>query len=274
MSLQQQARQLIEQAEVAIRADNPQYAIELLRQSILYNGKDAEAYILLGISLAQTKMAADAENAFKKAVRLAPDNVKARYNLAVQQYTEGQLRTALETARKACEIDALHQGSQSLVTRIEEELGLQPGEQPKTTAAGNPTPVAPREGYEQQGVQTMPLVERLGPMWIVLAWVIGGISFAGLLLTLSVVRPYLGQNVDSEGLVKALSANPNVRVAQSLFFGSILLGIVWTAMDAINRRGNLLWLLPQVFCGCLGFTWLILPAYIFFGRKTEETNTA
>src|SRR4051794_40100390 len=101
MSLHQQARQLIDQAGTAIQAGNPQYAMELLRQSILYNGKDAEAYLLLGIALAHMKMPADAENAFKKAVRLAPENVKARYNLAVHQYVEGQVRAALENARKA-----------------------------------------------------------------------------------------------------------------------------------------------------------------------------
>ncbi|HWA84198.1 MAG TPA: tetratricopeptide repeat protein [Fimbriimonadaceae bacterium] len=274
MSLHQQARQLIDQAEVAIRADNPQYALELLRQSILYNGKDADAYILLGIALAQTKMPADAENAFKKAVRLAPDSVKARYNLAVHQYTEGQVRAALENARKACEIDTLHAGSKSLVAKIEAELGLQPGEQPKTTAAGNPTPAQFREGYEETAVQTMPFVERLGWSWIVIAWIIAVISFTGLLMTLSIVRPYLGQNVNSEGLMKAIGANPQYRVAQFMFLGSILMGIIWTGMDAINRRGNLLWLLPQVFCGCLGFTWLILPAYIFFARKSEETKPA
>ncbi|HVT14360.1 MAG TPA: tetratricopeptide repeat protein [Fimbriimonadaceae bacterium] len=274
MSLQQQARQLIDQAEAAIRADNAQYALELLRQSILYNGKDADAYILLGIALAQTKMPADAENAFKKAVRLAPDSVKARYNLAVHQYTEGQVRAALETARKAYEIDTLHAGSKNLVSKIEAELGLQPGEQPKTTAAGNPMPAQFHEGYEETTVQTMPFVERLGPAWIVIAWIISVASVTGLLLTLSMARPYLGQNVDSEGLVKAMSTDPRFHLAQILFFGSILLGIVWTGMDAINRRGNLLWLLPQVFCGCLGFTWLILPAYIFFARKSEETKPA
>src|SRR5690349_4195057 len=114
MSLHEQARKLVDQAQVTIQAGNPQYATELLRQSILYNGKDAEAYILLGIALAQLKMPADAQNAFIKATKLDPNSVKAHYNLAVQQYTEEQFRAALENARIATELDPRHAGSKEL----------------------------------------------------------------------------------------------------------------------------------------------------------------
>src|SRR5579862_2696620 len=106
MSLHQRARQLIDQAQTAIQANNPQYASELLRQSIAYNGKDSDSYLLLGICLAQMKMPADAENSFKKATSLNPESVKARYNLAVHQYSQGQVRAALNNARKATEIDS------------------------------------------------------------------------------------------------------------------------------------------------------------------------
>src|SRR5579871_2220791 len=101
MSLKQQARDLIEKAEIAIKADNAQYASELLRQSILYNAKDPDAYLLLGIALSHMGMHADAENALKRATHLAPNNPKARYNLAVQHYSQGQVRAALNNARKA-----------------------------------------------------------------------------------------------------------------------------------------------------------------------------
>ena len=269
MSLHQEARKLIDQAEIAIRANNAGYAIELLRQSILYNSKDPDGYILLGIALAQTGMPADAENAFKKATALAPTSVKARYNLAVHQYSQGQVRAALNSARKASEIDPGHSGSRSLVERIESELGLEPGQLPKTTAAGNPTP---EDHEDETGAEVLPLVNRLGPAWIVIGWSIAIASLAGLILTLALVRPYVGQNISPDNLVKAITSGPGGHLAQVICFSSILLGIVWTAMDAINRHGNLLWLLPQVACGCFGLTWVILPVYIVVGRKTEETN--
>lgn len=267
MSLHKEARDLIDQAGTAIQAGNQQYAIELLRQSILYNGKDAEAYILLGIALAQSKMPADAENAFLKATRLAPDNVKARYNLAVHQYAEGQLHSALASARQAAQIDVLHAGSKDLVARIEKELGLQPGEEPVRTPAGNVVPLQMRPGYEEQAVQTMPFVERMGAMWTFFGIVIALSSFVGLLVMISISLPHLNQNLQADALIKTLSEDPKFKISQGLGLSSLILGIIWTAMDVINRRANLLWLLPQVACGCVGFTWLILPIYMKIGRN-------
>lgn len=268
MSLQEQARQLIDQAGVAIQAGNPQYATELLRQSILYNGKDAEAFILLGIALAQTGMPADAENAFKKATHLAPDNVKARYNLAVHQYSEGQLRAALNSARKASELDALHAGSQNLITRIEEDLGLEHGEEPKTTAAGNPAPPEYRDGYEEQPVQTIPTIERLGKIWDVIGWSIGVLSLVLAIWFVSVVMPYFthaGGSADKA--IQGLSASSSIVAIRILYFLVNIGGLIFIATDAIHRRGNLLWLLPQAVCGCTGFTFLIMPLYLIFGRN-------
>ncbi len=265
MSLKEQARQLIDQAETAIRANNPQYATELLRQSILYNGKDADAYILLGIALAQVGMPADSENALKRATHLAPESVKARYNLAVHQYSQGQVRAALNSARKATELDRSHEGSRKLAERIEQELGIGAGDQPQTTAAGNPSPAEQDPGRGADG--GAPFVDRVGQAWTPIAWFIVLLSAVGLVLTLTIVSPSLGQNVEPDAFVKGFSHDPRSFIASALAFTSMFFGIVWTAMDAINRKGNLLWLLPQVFCGCTGFTFIVLPVYLLVGRK-------
>jgi tetratricopeptide (TPR) repeat protein len=271
MSLHQQARQLIDQAGIAIQAGNPQYATELLRQSITYNGKDAEAFILLGIALAQTKMPADAENAFKRATQMAPDNVKARYNLAVHQYSQGQVRAALTSARKACELDVLHKGSQDLVTLIEQELGIEPGAEPKTTAAGNPTPppaeIAYRDGYEAQPVRTLPFITRLGVAWTAFGWTIALMSLVLGGVFISAILPYSSSHSgDANAIVLAMSADPKISLIKGLYVTVNLCGLVFVATDAINRRGNLLWLLPQVACGCAGFTFLTIPIYLLWGR--------
>jgi tetratricopeptide (TPR) repeat protein len=266
--LHQQARSLIDQAQTAIQAGNPEYAIELLRQSILLSGKDAEAFILLGIALAHTKMPADAENAFKRATQLAPDSVKARYNLAVHQYTQGQVRAALNSARKASELDALHAGSRELATRIEQELGIGEGQEPPTTAAGNPNPDEIREGYEPQAVQTMPFIERMGVYWVAVGWVIALLSLALGATFLSMVLPHMSQfSGNPDALVRTLSKDPKMNVIQVLYFVVNLGGLAYIAVDTINRRANLLWLLPQAVCGCTGFTFLVVPIYMKFGRN-------
>jgi tetratricopeptide (TPR) repeat protein len=269
MSLHQQARELIDQAQTAIQAGNPEYAIELLRQSILYSGKDAEAYILLGIALAHTKMPADAENAFKKATQLDPNSVKARYNLAVHQYTEGQVRAALNNARKASELDALHAGSRDLAARIEKELGIDEGAEPPTTAAGNPAPTDEyRDGYEPQPVQTMPFIERMGVYWSLVGWTIAVVSLALGAVFLSMVLPHMSQNRgNADALVQMLSRDPKMNMIQITYFLVNLSGLAFIAVDTINRRANLLWILPQAVCGCTGFTFVILPIYMRFGRN-------
>jgi len=271
MSLKEQARNLIDQAEIAIKANNPQYATELLRQSILYNGKDADAYILLGIALAQTSMPADAENAFKRATQIAPDSVKARYNLTVHQYSQGQVRAALNNARKASRMAPEHEGSRSLSLRIEQEMGLKPGEQPKTTAAGNPSPVDLATNEAEGAIPTIPFVERLGRAWIVVGVSISVLSLIGLLCVLMVTAPHWGQDL-SPAIRDSLYGDPRMIPAKVLFIPTAILAIIWTGMDAVYRKGNLLWLLPQVFCGCTGFAWLMLPAYILFGRKQAPPN--
>lgn len=265
MSLHQQARNLIDQAGVAIQAGNPQYATELLRQSILYNGKDGDAYVLLGIALAQTGMPADADNAFVKATRLAPSNVKAHYNLAVHRYAQGEVRGALESARRAAEVDAGHAGARDLASRIEAELGLGHGEQPRTTAAGNP--IRYREGYEETSVQTLPFIERLGAGWTAIGWLIALLSAACAVLFFSIVAPYMSThqgNVDQA--IQALGSNPMVGLIRVLYFLANIGGLAFIGLDAINRRGNLLWILPQAICGCTGFTFVVIPLYMRFGR--------
>jgi tetratricopeptide (TPR) repeat protein len=268
MSLHEQARDLVAKAEKAIQAGNPEHAIDLLRQSILYSGKDAEAYILLGIALAHSKLPADAENAFKRATQLAPDNVKARYNLAVHQYTEGQVRAALNNARKASELDARHAGSRDLAARIEEELGISEGEEPPTTAAGNPAPSEYREGYEPLPVQTLPLIERMGASWSAIGWSIAVVSFLLAVGFAAIVVPYMMQHSGSaDGVVQTLSKDPKMKIIQIVYMIINLAGLAYIAVDTINRRANLLWILPQAVCGCTGFTFVILPIYMRFGRN-------
>lgn len=274
MSLHEQARKLIDQAQTAIQAGNPEYATELLRQSITYYGKNADAYVVLGIALAQTKMPGDAENAFKKATQMAPDNVKARYNLAVHQYSQGQMQAALNNARKATEIDVLHKGSQELVSKIEAELGIGPGELPKTTVAGNPTPAPEpteiRDGYGPFFVETIPFIKRLGIAWNLAGWSIAVLSLVlAIFFITTILIPNSGRTGSADAIALAMNADPKMGLMKVLYVIVNLGGVVFVGADAVNRRGNLLWLLPQIICGFGGFTFLILPVYLIWGQEKE-----
>jgi hypothetical protein len=146
-------------------------------------------------------------------------------------------------------------------------MGLQPGEQPKTTAAGNPTPTPDPDEAGESPTESVRFDERFGFAWVGLAWFIAAASLTGLIWMLSIMRPFASQTVNSDAMVKTLSADPRVHLVQALFYTTVAAGIAWTGLDAINRKGNLLWVLPQVFCGCIGCTWLILPLYVLKGRK-------
>jgi hypothetical protein len=50
-------------------------------------------------------------------------------------------------------------------------------------------------------------------------------------------------------------------------FGSLLGIVIWSIMDLIDRRGNFIWLIPNVICSCCGFGWITLPIYILAGRN-------
>lgn len=272
MSLQDQAAKCIERASTLIQAGNPQVASEELRQAILYSPKNAGAYLLLGVALSQMGHAAESETAFRRAIQLDDASPKARYNLAVHQYAQGEMRNALATAREAIEADPSHARSKELVERIEQELGLEPGALPATTPAGNPNPLQPRPGYEPNQTTAMPMVERLGPVWVAFGWLIAFLSFAGLALTLNAAAPHFNSNLNAQALMNAIQTMPGYTFLQALHFSSVILAIVWISVDAIHRGGNLFWLLPQAICGCVGFTWIVVPLYILLGRPKLETG--
>jgi hypothetical protein len=109
------------------------------------------------------------------------------------------------------------------------------------------------------------------PYWTLGAWVLAAGSLALAILFFSIALPYMtSHNATPDVAVREMGANAKMAIIRALYLLTNVAGLAFIALDAINRRGNLLWLLPQAICGCTGFTWVILPIYLIAGRNKEK----
>jgi hypothetical protein len=132
---QEQAKQFIEEATQSLQNSQFDQALSLIDQAIALNEKDTEAHVLRGITLASLNQPQAAEEAFRKAILLAPYNAKAYYNLGVLKYSQGDKHEAMSMATEAVKIDGRHSGAKELITRIERETNPNVG-----VATGTPQP--------------------------------------------------------------------------------------------------------------------------------------
>lgn len=268
-SAKEQARKLIEDAATMIQAGNPQLALENLRQSILYNGKDPEAYILLGVSLAQVKRPVDAENAFIKATKLDPTSAKAFYNLAVLMYAEGRPRKAYEVVLKGLDAMPAHAASIELKDKLVRELGDKAVEDVKARVRPQKAPEPVREGYQEENVEAMPFIRDMGKLWTVMGVGLVILSFLGFLLAVLTLYPSVSGGNFNRTTIEDLQRTPGFSVLQVTFVVTTISALAWQILDLLHRRGHMMWIIPQAFCGCIGFAWVILPLYMVFGRNKD-----
>ena len=139
-----------------------------------------------------------------------------------------------------------------------------PGAHP--TQAQNPYMKSAYEGP----AHSIPLVESLGTAWIVIGWGLALLSLLSVifyvLIVVEVVRS--GNFNDPQALEAAMKANGGLMMAtQVTYYGSLLGIIIWSIMDLIDRRGNFIWLIPNMICTCCGGGWITLPIYILAGRN-------
>jgi tetratricopeptide (TPR) repeat protein len=117
---------------------------------------------------------------------------------------------------------------------------------------------------------SIPLVESIGNAWIVIGWGLALLSLLSVifyvLIVVEVVRS--GNFNDPKALEAAMRANGGLMMAtQVSYYGSLLGIIIWSIMDIIDRRGNFIWLIPNMICSCCGGGWITLPIYILAGRN-------
>jgi hypothetical protein len=114
-------------------------------------------------------------------------------------------------------------------------------------------------------------VEKLGTTWVVIGWILALLNLAGLILAFAAIAPFFTEmaasSADTTAIQGRMQASPLWLLMNILSYGTWFGILLWTIFDLIDRKGNFIWLLPQVLCTCCGFGWLILPIYILAGRK-------
>lgn len=273
---QEQARPVLDEATLAVQTGRFQDALPLVDQALVLDPDNYEAFVLQGIALSQTNQPEEAIKSFRRAIELNPRVPKPYYNLAVHLYGLNRKEQALEMARKANEVDPEHENSHSLTRKIEQDLGMAA---PPAEDFGAPEGSSYyraseydelRPGFENDpDVHSLPLVEKLGKNWITIGWVLTAIPL--LLFGLGLVTGGLTSMPESMGRQMDLASVGGM--AWGLAVSRIVFGfaaVTWMVMDIIDRRLNLIWLLPQIFCctcTCGSLNWVIQLVYILTARK-------
>lgn len=223
-----------------------------------------DAVLLQAIALSQLGRAQEASDAFVRAVSLAPSSAKARYNAAVHEFNRGNRDVSLQLVNDALTIEPNHPSAKDLRGRIAVDVsypGLQARSTPPMTTTG------------------IPFIEKLGSVWTGMGWVLSVSIFICSVGPLLLVfrspsfRAFMSNgNPAAKSLVEFFDFTAKIAVeipaigVMNVLGNLLTLGvIVFLILDLNHRRGNYLWLLPTIFCGCMGFSWLVLPLYLLLG---------
>lgn len=288
-----QAKQFTQQATQSLQSGQFGQALELVDQAITLDPTDAEAHVLRGICLAQLSRPQEATAAFRRATEIAPTNPKAFYNLAVHQYMLGQKSEALSAANQALRLDPAHAGARDLASRMQGEIGGPATQQtplqspsprqaemapppgtgftgaamsPPSEIAG-PLPQAPylRSGYEQSFAHSLPFVANMGKLWVAIGWMLSALSLLAVVWGFVELWPQVQRLFENPDNPPTNFGSVGLNL---LSYGNILAMLIWMILDLVDRKGNFLWLLPQILCGsCCGLGFVTLPVYLLAGRK-------
>lgn len=135
-------------------------------------------------------------------------------------------------------------------------------------------PGAPQNPYAKSAYEgpehTIPFVENMGKAWVVIGWLMALLSLVGtvgfILIIVAMVNS--GNFNDPTGLEAAMQKETGLMLLVNIsYYGSLLGTLIWSIMDIIDRRGNFVWLIPNIICSCCSFGWITLPIYILAGRN-------
>ncbi len=134
------------------------------------------------------------------------------------------------------------------------------------TAGQNPYAKSAYEGPEH----SIPFVENLGKAWVGIGWGLAALSLMGFIVGIIMFMGAFNAGLanDPQQMTQWMEGqNGLMWLSRIGGFGSLLGILIWTIMDIIDRRGNFVWLIPNIVCSCCGFGWLTLPIYILAGRN-------
>ena len=258
----EQAKQFLEQAAQSMQGGQFTQALELAEQAISKEPTNADAHLLRAVALSQGNQPQAAREAFESAIEIAPHNAKIRYNFAVHLYSQGKKLEALGMAQEATRLDSTHAAAREMALRIEAESGyaLESAPALSPAAASAWAQVPSKEVTVEQklpAIHTIRLVESLGGIWLGLGWALPLLQL-GYWIFAVVMFGRLPTSFDLMG-----EGPTGVSLGLSAFM------LLYLAVDIKDRKGNWLWLLPLILCGCCSATWVALPIYLLAARKSK-----
>ena len=171
------AAEILTQAAEAVRDGRFGEAIELTASAIALDPSNPQGYTLRGIALAGSGRLGDATTPLRRAAELAPNNAKARYNLALNLFERQLTKEAGEEARAALAADPKHVEARRLLSRIDPSI---PFEAPSGEAA---IVQEVRPGYVESGeIHRLRFIDRWSKPWDWIGW---GLTFVGAVFFLA-----------------------------------------------------------------------------------------
>ncbi len=269
---EEQAKQFIDQATQSLQSGQVAQALELADQAVALSPNNAEAHLLRAIALSQSNQPQAATDAFRQSITLGPDSAKAYFNFAVHLYSQGQKVEASSMAQEAARLEPSHAGARDLILRIESESGVAPSNaSPSAPVGGQTTTVqtAYPAGYAPPE-HSLGFVPKLGGGWVGIGAVLAALDLAFILYFASVIIPLFSQFKGDQAGMQAASQHAIPQIVGLLFLGNKLGMLGWLILDIVDRRGNWIWIAPQVLCGSCsvcGFGFITMPIYLMAGRK-------
>lgn len=275
-----QAQRYAQQATYALQQGELAQALSFIEQAIAIDTASADSHIIRGVILAQLRQPDEAANAFAEAIRLAPNDPRGYYNLAVHYNGLGRTTEALDLARKVLTLDPRHTAAASLVRQLEAGPTFQ-------TPTMSPPPEI-RAGFsEPEAGGSMPshlrdprskgigFVRALGSAWDMAGWLLaatGAVAFFYIVSRLTKTIADLGDLKlsvfdMSERVNLILQTDPQYRTVTLLAMIVAVVSVLWLILDILDKRASALWAAPGIICCLCWSPWLILPFYITMGRK-------
>lgn len=259
----------LDKATNLINSGNYAEALEAARTVLVSDPTNVSAKLIEAIGLSQLGNARDASEAFAQAVEFGPDSVKAHFNAAVHEFNAGNVVLAQTLLDRALQLDPDHEGSKALLQRV--------GHPPKPDAT--PTVENPLSNYQRVSQQSMEvpyegieLISKLGKGWNVIGFAIFLASFAVFMIIVASLFSHwtaISAAVDQSNLNQAqkLAMEATPTWIQGVDFGLRLMSVVWMIMDIVHRKTGFGWLIGHIPCTCCGFSFIVQPIYMLFGRK-------
>ena len=262
--------QTLNSASNAINAGNFQEALTFAREACAMDPSNADAKLMEAIALSQVGQPNDASVSFDTAIRLNPASSKIRFNAAIHAFNGGNFDYARELAQSALSIEPDHAGTLDLIAKLPAPA------QTIAPPAGAPFGTAnyPRsEGFTgNEPPAGLPFITKLGPTWTTIGWVLTFVGAAFFVFSLMKMLPMFGEMMSAaqsgdQAKTQAVQnkyASPGMSAVGYALSGATL---IYTILDLIHRRGNMLWLIGHIPCSCCGLGWITLPIYLLTGRK-------